>query len=150
MKVTVKPVHGTNDLKFSPKLEDIGPLIRRCFMKILDVNKNIPRVEHIIFTGIIKKRLNVTNVVIIFYLEFTETSRFIHYVTEEEDPVKELIEEGVAVSIPNLIGPIKYLETYVTYLFIQNGQAVKDLEEFIDQDPLPYIKVVTSFSCPLL
>lgn len=51
IKVTVMPVLGTNNLKYSPKLDQLEELVYKCFMKILTVVQEIPRVEQVLFPG---------------------------------------------------------------------------------------------------
>lgn len=53
LKVIAKPVLGSTDMKLSPTIDDFRKLIRRCFTKILEVNFNIPRIETIMFPGLI-------------------------------------------------------------------------------------------------
>lgn len=50
--MTVKPVLGTNELELVPKLNDIKQIVSKCFMEMLEVTKDIPRLEAIIFPGI--------------------------------------------------------------------------------------------------
>lgn len=55
--------------------------------------------------------------------------------------MRRIIEQGLDSFTPNIVGPDKYLKMYEKYFFIQNGEAKRDLEAFMSQEPLPYLKV---------
>lgn len=48
----VKNNEGTTDLYLDPSMREIRDLLYRCFTKVINVNKNIPRVEAILFEGL--------------------------------------------------------------------------------------------------
>lgn len=73
-------------------------------------------------------------------VEFSKEKKFIFTVSEDEAPIKLIIDEGVNSFIPNEVGPDKYLTMYEKYSFIQNGDAERELEAFMGQDPFPYLK----------
>lgn len=51
LTVKVVPVLGTNELNLEPTLDNLKDLLTRCMEKVLEVNKNIVKVENIMFPG---------------------------------------------------------------------------------------------------
>ncbi|XP_057653134.1 dynein axonemal heavy chain 3 [Diorhabda carinulata] len=120
--LTVEPILGTNQLIFTPTLEDIQLLLQKCFGKILEINRRVPRIEMIMFP------------------EFAKLERYIHHVHRSEVPVLEIQREIVDAFVPNAVGPQQYLSVYDKYLYILNGAAEKELNEIFDMEPLPFLK----------
>lgn len=96
--------------------------MRDVFIKILDVNRNIPHFESIVFP------------------EMAHDGKYLYFVTEEDVAVAATIERGVRAFEMNTVGPINYLTNYNDYLYILNGQASKSLNEFFAMEPFPYLK----------
>lgn len=122
LQVTVKPIVGTNTLELDPPLESLRELVRRVFSKILDVNRKIPRFENIVFP------------------EMAKNQKFLHCVSEEDEEVAAMINEGVAAFESNMVGPVKYLSNYEDYFYILNWEASKALDEFFKIEPFPFLK----------
>lgn len=122
MKIYAKPIIGTNEITLSPPIDEIRNLVRKCFMKILEVNEEIPRVENIMFP------------------EFKQNEAYLFAVSELEEPVMNIIDAGMASFETNIVGPENYLEMYKEYYYILNGKAEKLLFEFMRQDPPPFLK----------
>ncbi|XP_050512273.1 dynein axonemal heavy chain 3 isoform X2 [Diabrotica virgifera virgifera] len=122
LTLTVKPHVGTDQLIFSPTFDEIQALLKRCFAKILEVNRKIYRIE------------------IIMFPEFATKERFLHHVHRKEMPVLALQQEIIDSFIPNAIGPQKYLSVYDKYLYILDGTAEKELTDFFEIPPFPFLK----------
>lgn len=118
----VKSVIGTDFLEIEPPLDKIKKLVRNVFIKIVDVNRNIPRFESVVFP------------------EMAKEGKYLQSVTEEDVSVANMIEKGMAAFETNTVGPIKYLKTYDEFLYILNGGASKSLDDFFATEPFPYLK----------
>lgn len=98
-------------------------MIHRSFQKILAVNHAFPRVERIMFP------------------EMLEDDRLcLHEVLEEDEYIAGLIARALDVWEPNTTGPVSYLSVYEPYHYILIGEADKNLENFMAEDPFPYLK----------
>ncbi|XP_017770457.1 PREDICTED: dynein heavy chain 3, axonemal-like [Nicrophorus vespilloides] len=122
IKIVARPVLGTNKINLFPNPLKVGKIFVNCVMKILSVNKNIPRLETILFP------------------EYKDKKTYLHCVNEKEEDVKKLIEFVEFCFAPNVIGPLNYLKIYEDYYYIQNGEAEKSLLDFMALDPMPYLK----------
>ncbi|XP_023310238.1 dynein heavy chain 3, axonemal [Anoplophora glabripennis] len=120
--VTVTPHVGTEKLTLTPPLEDIQEMLHRCFNKILDVNKNILKIE------------------IIMFPEFATYESFLYAVDEKEEPVRNILDGMIQALATNFVGPNKYLALYEKYYYILNGTAEKELMDFFKIEPFPFLK----------
>nr|CAD7398222.1 unnamed protein product [Timema cristinae] len=121
--VYIKPEKGSSTLKFSPALDELGNLIHNLFYRIIQVNEEVPRVDKLLFP------------------EFSSEPLFLHAVSEEEDQVTAIIQEALASYNTNQAGPQKYLTTYHKYLHILNGDAEKEMHDFMAMEPFPSLKM---------
>lgn len=123
IKVTPKVEEkGKDKIILHPPLDDIRNFIQRCFDKILKVNQNINRIENIMFS------------------EFEKNETFLFSVLREENPVDEIYQIAILSFDSNLVGPMKYLENYEKYYYILNGEAEKDMLNFFETIPFPFLK----------
>lgn len=68
----------------------------------------------------------------LFSTEFLHRETYIHYVTQEEEPLAAMIDEGVTSFGSNVPGPGKYLEMYEDYMYILNGKQKNRWMSFLD------------------
>ncbi|XP_066246402.1 dynein axonemal heavy chain 3 [Euwallacea similis] len=129
LTVKVVPVLGTNHLSLEPSLSSIRDLLIRCLKKVLEVNKNILKVQNIMFS------------------EFLNKDSYLYPVHENEEPVFRIFEEIKTSFDANTVGPTKYLVIYQKYFYILNGQAEKELHEFFGIQPFPYLKDFSQKIC---
>lgn len=122
LKIKVKPVVNTNLLELEPPLETMKDIVRNVFLKILDVNRKLPRFESIVFP------------------EMANDEIYLHCVTEEDEVVAEMLKQGLEIIEANTVGPVNYLNIYNDYLYIMNGEASKELDEFFAIEPFPFLK----------
>lgn len=122
IKIKVKPIINTDFLDLEPSLESIKNLIQDVFLKILDVNQNVPHFESVVFP------------------ELANDGKYLHCVTVDDISVVSMMEEAVQIFETNIIGPVKYLKVYDEYLYILNGAAGKALDDFFAMEPFPYLK----------
>nr|CAD7259656.1 unnamed protein product [Timema shepardi] len=120
--VYIKPEKGSSTLKFSPALDELGSLVHNLFSKIIQVNEEVPRVDKLLFP------------------EFSSEPLFLHAVSEEENQVTAIIQEALTSYNTNRAGPQKYLTTYHKYLHILNGEAEKEMHNFMAMEPFPSLK----------
>ncbi|CAG2054350.1 unnamed protein product [Timema podura] len=74
------------------------------------------------------------------YYQLSDLPLFLHAVSEEEDQVTAIIQEALASYNTNQAGPQKYLTTYHKYLHILNGEAEKEMHNFMAMEPFPTLK----------
>lgn len=74
-------------------------------------------------------------------LEFQDKLLYIHEVQKCDEVVQSFLDSSLETFEPNVNGPIEYIKVYNDYLYLLDGKAGKSLEEFIDQDPPPFIRV---------
>lgn len=122
LKVKVRPIVNTDLLELDPALDTIKTLVQNVFLKILQVNQNLPRFESIVFP------------------EMADDGKYLQCVTEDDISVADMIQAGVEIFQANMIGPVKYLRVYNDYLYILNGAASKALDDFFAMEPFPYLK----------
>lgn len=67
--------------------------------------------------------------------------RYMYVVDRNEKEVQYIHNNIMNTFEANFIGPAMYLNNYQKYLYILNGTAEKDLNDFFAMDPLPYLKV---------
>lgn len=122
LKIKVRSIVNTDLLELEPPLDTIKKLVRDVFLKILNVNQNLPCFECIVFP------------------EMANDGKYLHCVNEDDISVSAMIEAGVKIFEANTIGPVKYLKVYDDYLYILNKAASKALDEFFATEPFPYLK----------
>lgn len=84
------------------------------------------------------------NANIFFFLEWADREDlYLQSVQETEEEINNLIQTSLEVLNKNIPGPIKYIINFDQYLYIQNGQAQSDLDNFFKVEPFPYLKVRT-------
>ncbi|XP_008197222.2 dynein axonemal heavy chain 3 [Tribolium castaneum] len=113
---------GTEKIILQPPLDEIRNFLERCFDKVLEVGRKVPRIENIMFP------------------EFAKKETFLFAVSREEIPVREIYERGLASFETNLIGPLKYLQNYEQYYYILNGSAEREMLSFFEVIPFPFLK----------
>lgn len=118
----VRPVINTDLLELEPPLDTIKALVQDVFLKILNVNQNVPRFESVVFP------------------EMASDGKYLQCVTEDDRSVAAMIQAGVEIFEANTIGPVNYLKSYDDYLYILNGAASRALQDFFAADPFPYLK----------
>ncbi|KAG8235430.1 hypothetical protein J437_LFUL015495 [Ladona fulva] len=122
IKVYIKPLLGTSEIRFFPSLSDVHEFLISCLKKIVNVNMKIPRVEQYMFP------------------EMKDSDMFLGPVILEEDEAQSIIKQASEVFEKNTYGPSKFLRTYDKYLHILNGDAEKSLESFMKRHPVPHLK----------
>ncbi|XP_030747452.1 dynein heavy chain 3, axonemal isoform X2 [Sitophilus oryzae] len=122
LNIKVLPKIGTTDLTLSPSLDGVQHMLTKCIRTILDVNKNVDRIQNIMFA------------------ELEQSETYLSAVDEEDELVKELFKEISSTFESNLIGPQTYLTMYEQYYYILNGEAERELAEFFTTEPFPYLK----------
>ncbi|XP_076256705.1 dynein heavy chain 3, axonemal [Rhynchophorus ferrugineus] len=122
LNIKVLPKLGTNELTLEPSLDEIRELLIKCLKMILDANKSISKIQNIMFN------------------ELANAETYLNAVDEDEETVSNIFNEIIATFEANIVGPQSYLSMYDQYLYILNGDAEKELTDFFDQDPLPYLK----------
>lgn len=70
----------------------------------------------------------------------TETDLYLHEVTEDDETVSKLIEQALSIWEPNIIGPNNFLAYYEPYHYIFIGEAKKSLDDFMAEEPFPFLK----------
>lgn len=76
-----------------------------------------------------------------FFLEFSKLERYLYTIAEDEIEIRFVYDTFAQALEANLIGPVKYINNYNKYRDILNGNAEKDLTEFFNTEPFPYLKV---------
>ncbi|KAK6624385.1 hypothetical protein RUM44_011244 [Polyplax serrata] len=116
----VKNNEGTTDLYLDPSMREIRDLLYRCFTKVINVNKNIPRVEAILFEDMADYELLAVSVY--------------------EEQVSNIIADALDAFDANNPGPLTYTKTYEVYNYIFSGEARSSLQAFFDQEFFPPLK----------
>lgn len=109
-------------MELVPSLQSIKDLLQDVFLNIINVNKNIPRIENILFP------------------ELANDKSCLHCVTENDIIVADMIQTGIEIFEANTIGPVEYLKIYDDYKYILNGEASRSLDNFFATEPFPYLK----------
>ncbi|KAB0793663.1 hypothetical protein PPYR_13283 [Photinus pyralis] len=122
MKVYAKVVPNSSQIYLEPTFEEVRTMLRTCFVKILNVNAKLPRIENIMFP------------------EFQHKDTYLSSVSDGEGPIADLIEEGMSYFEMNTLGPELYLSFYKQFHYILDGKAKKMLHEFLAMDPPPIMK----------
>ncbi|XP_012271492.1 dynein heavy chain 3, axonemal [Orussus abietinus] len=120
MTITVIPVLGSSELKFSPSVHQMYGVMSRCFDKIIGVAGNIPRIESFLFP------------------ELDRPGHMFPVLREEE--VEAIITEALDAIFINAPGPDLYLKFYLDYLYIIDGRAKIELDDYFSTVPEPYLK----------
>ncbi|XP_015509159.2 dynein axonemal heavy chain 3 isoform X1 [Neodiprion lecontei] len=121
MTVRVEPVLGTNELKLTPDSSEICRSICYCFERIIKIGDAIPKIEGLLFPEI-------------------HVKSFMSPVQLLEPAIQETIDEALNTFKANINGPHKYLKMYDNFLYILDGQAEHDLENYFALDPLPALR----------
>lgn len=137
IKVTPRVDKETQKIVLHPPLTDISEFINRCFNKILEVNRKIPKIENIMFPGLCCCCVDFVDV---FVAEFASKETFLFPVLREELPVEDIFQEGLKYFDTNLIGPLNYLKMYDKYLYILEGEAENEMLKFFEVVPFPFLK----------
>ncbi|KAJ8963036.1 hypothetical protein NQ314_005608 [Rhamnusium bicolor] len=74
-------------------------------------------------------------------MKFATYERYLNAVSEQETPVKSILDNMMQALTTNFIGPNKYLAIYEKYYYILNATAEKELKEFFLIEPFPFLKV---------
>ncbi|CAG9767321.1 unnamed protein product [Ceutorhynchus assimilis] len=122
LTIKVVPTLGTNNLTIEPSLDNVKDMLMHYFINILDVNKNVLRIQNVMFP------------------ELAHKEAYLHSVYESEEPVMKIFLEIQQAFEANTIGPEKYLVMYEKYFYILNGQAERELNEFFGIQPMPFLK----------
>lgn len=132
---------------FEPTLEEVHVMIYNTYKKILAVNHEFPRLETIMFPGNNDLRhvnfipRHVKLIETLPFLEFSEEKWYLHEVFEDDEYVSKVINKGLSIFEPNTIGPQTYLNIYEEYLYLLDGEARKSLDDFMSEDPFPFLRV---------
>ncbi|RZC40467.1 DHC N2 domain containing protein [Asbolus verrucosus] len=113
---------GSENIVLHPPLDELRNFIQRCFMKIINVNTKVLKIENIMFP------------------EFATKQTYLFAVSKNEIPVTKIFEEGLACFDTNVTGPLNYLKNYEQYYYILNGTAAKELADFFEIIPFPFLK----------
>ncbi|KAL1497384.1 hypothetical protein ABEB36_008364 [Hypothenemus hampei] len=122
LTIKVVPTSNTDLLTLDPPLDNVKDILTGCLKKILDVNVNILKLQNIMFP------------------ELKDTQEYLYTVKEDDETVVNIFKEINETFKANTIGPEKYLNMYEKYFYILNGQAEKELHEFFEMEPFPYLK----------
>ncbi|CAG9858599.1 unnamed protein product [Phyllotreta striolata] len=113
----VQAVKGKAELIFDPSFDEISKMIERVYAKMLEIHRNLLKIEIILFP------------------EFAKFNRYLSEISNTE-PVLQIYKDEIIESFyPNAIGPQKYLKMYDSYAYILDGTAAADLEAFMKTDP---------------
>ncbi|CAD6235446.1 GSCOCG00007903001-RA-CDS, partial [Cotesia congregata] len=121
IRITVKPVLGSTELRLDPNIMEMYHTMSRCFDRILLVGSEVPKIETIIFP------------------EF-QGSAYLLSVSRNETLVSKIINEALESILSNKIGPELYLQRYNNLLYILNGQADESLNNYFKTQPIPSLQ----------
>ncbi|XP_015175416.1 PREDICTED: dynein heavy chain 3, axonemal [Polistes dominula] len=119
--VNVEVEIGTKNLFCKPSILDIRAIISRCFDKILNVAMILPKIEVILFPEL-------------------EQKGFLFSISRHEDEVLLLITDTLDMVGAHVAGPQEYLKRYEDLLYITDGTAQKNLNDFFSIEPFPFLK----------
>ncbi|KAI4500182.1 hypothetical protein M0802_004599 [Mischocyttarus mexicanus] len=119
--VNVEVEIGTTSLYCKPSILDIHTIISRCFDKILNVAMILPKIEVILFPEL-------------------DDKGFLFSVSRYEDEVLLLITDTLDTIRAHIIGPQEYLKRYQELLYIVDGTAEKNLNDFFNIEPFPFLR----------
>nr|XP_014289452.2 dynein heavy chain 3, axonemal-like [Halyomorpha halys] len=123
IRICVEPDLGTRNLHLVPMLDDIVELLCSVFSKILHVFDKIPVIEAMLIP------------------EFAENDSYFRRVHSYEKYIHRKIIETKLIFIINTEGPNQYLQIYEPYLYILCGEADKELKQFFEIEPFPFLKI---------
>lgn len=151
IRVGVEPELGTRNLHLVPILDDIVELLCSVFSKILHVFDKIPVIEAMLIPGIymciyflVQCLLFLLLLILTYFSEFAENDSYFRRVHSYEKHIHKRIHETKSIFSFNTVGPVQYLQIYESYLYILCGEADKELKQFFEIEPLPFLKVTES------
>ncbi|XP_029041052.2 dynein axonemal heavy chain 3-like isoform X1 [Osmia bicornis bicornis] len=121
MTITVEPELGTANLHCRPSISEVREIISRCFDKIITITTMIPKIETILFPEL-------------------EKQEFLSSASRYEDVVYNKINTVLNVVSVHAEGPEIYLQCYEDLLYIIDGQAKKNLDNFFRIEPMPFLR----------
>ncbi|XP_047365165.1 dynein axonemal heavy chain 3-like isoform X3 [Vespa velutina] len=119
--VNVEVEVGTMSVCCKPSILDIHTIISRCFNKILNVAMVLPKIEVILFPELDQKG-------------------FLFSISRYEDEVLMLITDTLDTISAHIPGPREYLKCYDDLLYIIDGRAKKNLDDFFNIQPFPVLR----------
>ncbi|KAK9888347.1 hypothetical protein WA026_000602 [Henosepilachna vigintioctopunctata] len=120
--VKAKAHVGSNDIYLEPSLQEIKDMFKAVFNQFISINTNILRIENIMFP------------------EFAKRESYLVAIHEDDEVVVDMLDRAMGIFDSNIVGPMNYLKIYDDFLYILNGDAEKELEEFFALEPFPYLK----------
>ncbi|XP_017878877.2 dynein heavy chain 3, axonemal [Ceratina calcarata] len=118
--VIVEPELGTSNLYCRPTIFEVREIISNCVDNILHVGMEIPKIEVILFPEL-------------------EMQQCLFHVSRYEESVLKIIDDVLVVIGDHHTGPQLYLKCYERLLYIVDGKAKRDLDNFFEIDPMPYL-----------
>ncbi|XP_017759468.1 PREDICTED: dynein heavy chain 3, axonemal [Eufriesea mexicana] len=118
--VTVEPELGTDRLSCKPSILEVREIISQCFDKIIKIGTLIPKIETLLFPEL-------------------EKQEFLFPVSRYEDLVLDIISDVLNVISAHIMGPQIYLKCYENLLYLIDGQAKQNLDDFFKTEPIPFL-----------
>ncbi|KAF3429654.1 hypothetical protein E2986_08409 [Frieseomelitta varia] len=118
--VIVEPILGTGKLHCKPNILEVRSIISQCFDKIIGIGTMIPKIETILFPEL-------------------EKQEFLFSISRYEESVSSIVSDVLNVINAHIKGPQIYLKCYQDLLYIVDGQAKQNLDQFFIIEPMPYL-----------
>nr|XP_031846529.1 dynein heavy chain 3, axonemal-like isoform X2 [Nomia melanderi] len=121
LTIVIEPELGTPRLHCKPSIPEVREIISRCINNILTVATFIPSIETILFPEL-------------------KCHDYLSSVSRYEEKVSKIISDILDIVSVHTAGPGIYLQCYEDLLYILDGQAKRNLENFFKIEPVPFLR----------
>ncbi|XP_078041170.1 dynein heavy chain 3, axonemal [Augochlora pura] len=119
--VIIEPELGTPFLHCKPNILEVQSMILQCIDNILRVAAYVPKIETLLFPEL-------------------ECRDYLFPVSRYEEEVSKIIADTLYVLNEHATGPGLYLKCYNDLLYLLDGQAKQNLDNFFAIDPFPFLR----------
>ncbi|XP_076653327.1 dynein heavy chain 3, axonemal [Halictus rubicundus] len=121
LTIIIEPELGTPYLRCKPSIAEVRTMMSRCIENIISVATYIPRIETILFPEL-------------------QCRDYLFCVSRHEEEVLQIISDTLNVVNVHTTGPRIYLNYYNDLLYLLDGQAKQNLDNFFRIEPFPFLR----------
>ncbi|XP_076299082.1 dynein heavy chain 3, axonemal isoform X2 [Lasioglossum baleicum] len=119
--IIIEPELGTPYLRCKPSIIEVRTMMSQCIDSIIKIATFIPRIETILFPEL-------------------KCQDYLFCVSQHEEEVLQIISEILDVVSVHSTGPGIYLNYYNDLLYLLDGQAKQNLDNFFRIEPFPFLR----------